>query len=88
MQAVGRSGNMDDKTEGGSARNGHPRLQIRDIEPDVIRLMWQPPRLTDDPLARALAAEEAMHDMFRPLRTLIAERRRRTRGLARLVSER
>jgi hypothetical protein len=61
---------MGYKIEAG-VRSGHRYLQIRDIQSDAVRLIWRhptPPALTpDDPLVRALAAEEALHGLFKRL---------------------
>lgn len=52
-------------------KSGQPYLQIRDADAGTVRLIWQDPPttppLTEDPLARALAAEEALHRLCRRL---------------------
>lgn len=69
---------MGYQIEAGTDR-GHPYLQIRDINSDTVRLMWQHPtpagQPPEDPLARALAAEEALHSLFKRLFLLAAEQR-------------
>lgn len=74
---------MGYQIEAGTDR-GHPYLQIRDIDSDTVRLMWQHPtpagRPPEDPLARALIAEEALHSLFKRLFLLAAEQRLMTRS--------
>lgn len=56
----------------------YPYLQIRDVDSDAVRLVWYHPIQAvpaDDPLARALAAEEALHGLFKRLFLLAAEQR-------------
>lgn len=61
---------MGYKIEAG-VRGGHRYLQIRDIQSDAVRLIWRHPApialVPDDPLARALATEEALHGLFKRL---------------------
>lgn len=66
-------------------QDGHPYLEIRDIESGAIRLAWRHPApdqtLPDDPIVRALVAEEALHCLFKRLFLLAAGQqisRRRT----------
>lgn len=62
------------------AARGCPCLEIRDATSGAIRLLWQHPATTqptspEDPLARALLAEEALHSLFRQLFLLNAKDR-------------
>ncbi|HEX5515311.1 MAG TPA: hypothetical protein VFY81_13005 [Gammaproteobacteria bacterium] len=57
-------------------QDGHPYLEIRDIESGTVRLAWRHPApdqtLPDDPIVRALVAEEALHHLFKRLFLLAA----------------
>ncbi|NLO81121.1 MAG: hypothetical protein GX093_12605 [Xanthomonadaceae bacterium] len=62
------------------ATHGRPCLEIRDASTGAVRLLWQHPAATrndppEDPLARALLAEEALHSLFRELFLLTAKDR-------------
>lgn len=63
------------------APQGCPCLEIRDAASGAIRLLWQHPTTApsapEDPLARALLAEEALHNLFRQLFLLNAKDRLR-----------
>ena len=57
-------------------KEGRPYLQLRDADSGCVRLAWQGPAAQaaeDSELARALAAEEAMHALFKRLFLLTTE---------------
>ena len=67
-----------------STQDGRPYLEIRDVESGAVRLAWRHPApdqaLPDDPLVRALVAEDALHGLFKRLFLLAAGQRISRRG--------
>lgn len=66
-------------------------LETRDIKSGMVRLMWRHPtpagQLADDPIARALIAEEALHGLFKRLFLPAAGQRSCWRGPASQLTE-
>jgi hypothetical protein len=80
MELCGMAYQIEARTQ-----DGHPYLEIRDIDSGAVRLAWRHPApdqtLPDDPIVRALVAEEALHHLFKRLFLLAAGQqasRRRT----------